>query len=255
VVDNDARRIDHFRMETHRPLDDRGLVARIASGEEGAFVIAYDRHVHFVYGSVLRFLGDREATAEVVQDAFLALWRRAGQFDARAGSLLAWLLGIARNRAIDRLRAESRRPTRLALSLDAAADGSSEAADRSASLESGLDVSPDTAERLQPVPDPEVVAQRRWLQSVVRTALSELPETEQRALALAYGNGLSQAEIADRLGWPLGTVKSRTRRGMAHLRTRLAAVPGLIDGIEAMEGRGAAAGAGGSSGSRDRGER
>jgi DNA-directed RNA polymerase specialized sigma24 family protein len=94
------------------PFDDRELVARIAAGEERAFVIAYDRHAHFVYGAVLRFLGDREAAAEVAQDAFLALWRRARQFDAAAGSLLAWLLGIARNRAIDRLRSESRRPMR-----------------------------------------------------------------------------------------------------------------------------------------------
>jgi RNA polymerase sigma-70 factor (ECF subfamily) len=220
-------------MTTERPLDDRGLVARIASGEEGAFVIAYDRHVHFVYGSVMRFLGDREATAEVVQDAFLALWRRAGQFDAGAGSLLAWLLGIARNRAIDRLRSESRRPTRLALSLDAATgDPTSESTERGASLHTALDLSPEAADRLQPAPDPEAVAQRRWLQSVVRTALSELPETEQRVLGLAYGGGLSQAEIAERLGWPLGTVKSRTRRGMAHLRARLSPVPDLVDEVE-----------------------
>jgi RNA polymerase sigma-70 factor (ECF subfamily) len=221
-------------MERRSPLDDRGLVARIASGEEGAFVIAYDRHVHFVYGSVLRFLGDREATAEVVQDAFLALWRRAGQFDARAGSLLAWLLGIARNRAIDRLRAESRRPTHLAVSLDAPrGEGASEPGSRGSNLDAAIDHAPLAADQLQPAADPGTLAERRWLQSVIRTALSELPETEQRVLGLAYGGGLSQAEIAERLGWPLGTVKSRTRRGMAHLRGRLAAVPGLIDEVTA----------------------
>jgi RNA polymerase sigma-70 factor (ECF subfamily) len=210
------------------PIDDRELVARIAAGEERAFVIAYDRHAHFVYGSIVRFLGDREAAAEVAQDAFMALWRRATQFDATAGSLLGWLLGIARNRAIDRLRAETRRPNRLALSLDAsnvAADG----VERPPWLETGQAVSDQGVEGLQPSPDPEGVAQRRWLQSMVRTAMSELPESEQRVLTLAYAGGLSQSEIAERLGWPLGTVKSRTRRGMAHLRARLVAVPGLVD--------------------------
>ena len=219
------------------PLGDRELVARIASGEERAFVIAYDRHAHFVFGSVVRFLGDREAAAEVAQDAFMALWRRAGQFDAAAGSLLTWLLGIARNRAIDRLRAESRRPLRLALSLDGS-PADAQGTDRPGTLELGRELPPDRLGGLQPEPDPDAVAQRRWLQSLVRTALSELPEPEQRALTLAYGGGLSQSEIAERLGWPRGTVKSRTRRGMAHLRARLVAVPGLIDEEATDDARG-----------------
>src|SRR5262245_62981244 len=100
-------------------LDDARLVARIAAGEERAFVIAYDRHAGFVFGSVTRFVGDRETAAEIVQDAFTTLWRRARQFDARSGSLLTWLLAIARHRAIDRLRAEGRRPGRDAVRLDA----------------------------------------------------------------------------------------------------------------------------------------
>jgi RNA polymerase sigma-70 factor (ECF subfamily) len=218
------------------PPGDRELAARIAAGEERAFVIAYDRHAHFVFGSVVRFLGDREAAAEVAQDAFVALWRRAGQFDAAAGSLLTWLLGIARNRAIDRLRAESRRPMRLAISLDAPtvdADG----LDRPSQLETGRGPAADRLDALRPEAGPEAVVQRRWLQSLVRTAISELPESEQRALTLAYGGGLSQSEIAERLGWPLGTVKSRTRRGMAHLRARLVAVPGLVDEAELDDAR------------------
>ncbi len=210
------------------PFEDRDLVARIAAGEERAFVIAYDRHAHFVFGSVVRFLGDREAAAEVAQDAFMALWRRAGQFDAAAGSLLTWLLGIARHRAIDRLRAESRRPMRLALSLDAPnpdADG----VDRPTWLETGRAGMEGSVGAQQSSPDPDAIAERRWLQSLVRTAMSELPESEQQVLSLAYAGGLSQSEIADRLGWPLGTVKSRTRRGMAHLRARLVNEPGLLD--------------------------
>ena len=210
------------------PIDDRELVARIASGEERAFVIAYDRHAHFVFGSVVRFLGDREAAAEVAQDAIMALWRRARQFDAAAGSLLAWLLGIARNRAIDRLRAESRRPMRLALSLDAS-NVDANGAERPTWLETGRALSDEAVEGLQPAADPDAITERRWLQSLVRTAMSELPEPEQRVLMLAYAGGLSQSEIAERVGWPLGTVKSRTRRGMAHLRARLVSEPGLLD--------------------------
>src|ERR1700747_2288365 len=90
-------------------VPDQVLVGRIAMGDEGAFATAYDRHVGLVYGSVVRFLGDRESAAEIVQDAFLSLWRRADQFDPQAGSLSAWLLGIARHRAIDRVPSEARR--------------------------------------------------------------------------------------------------------------------------------------------------
>jgi RNA polymerase sigma-70 factor, ECF subfamily len=97
--------------------DDRLAAERIAMGDEAAFAAVYDRHSALVYGAVVRFVGDREAAAEVVQDAFMALWRRANQFDASSGSLAGWLLGIARHRAIDRYRAESRRPTAAAVSL------------------------------------------------------------------------------------------------------------------------------------------
>src|ERR1044072_6209126 len=107
-VHDGGQLIDDDRTE----LDDARLVARIAAGEEAAFVIAYDRHSAFVFGSVARFRGDREAAAEVVQDAFVTLWRRARQFDARSGSLLTWLLAIAPPRAIDRPPAAGPRPGR-----------------------------------------------------------------------------------------------------------------------------------------------
>jgi RNA polymerase sigma-70 factor, ECF subfamily len=203
-------------------LDDARLVARIASGEESAFVIAYDRHAGFVFGSVARFLGDREAAAEVVQDAFVTLWRRARQFDARSGSLLTWLLAIARHRAIDRLRAEGRRPTRDSIRLEAfTSEGGS----------GGNPAHPDVPNELiaDAATDPGTVATRRWTQSVVRTGISELPDNERQVILLGYAEDLSQAQIAERLEWPLGTVKSRTRRAMAQLRTRLAAVIDATD--------------------------
>jgi RNA polymerase sigma-70 factor, ECF subfamily len=198
--------------------DDRLVAERIAMGDETAFAAAYDRHSPLVYGAVVRFVGDREAAAEVVQDAFMALWRRAHQFDASSGSLAGWLLGIARHRAIDRYRAESRRPTAAAVSL---AD----------SFTSGEPVFADPGSGPPANIDPTEVAELHWRQSVVRTLLADLPESERDVLMLAYGSGLSQMEIAERTGTPLGTVKSRTRRALAHLRLRLAGVPDLVDGV------------------------
>lgn len=185
-------------------------------------MIAYDRHAGFVFGSVVRFLGDREAAAEVVQDAFVTLWRRARQFDARSGSLLTWLLAIARHRAIDRLRAEGRRPTRDSIRLEAfTSEGGS----------GGNPAHPDVPQELiaDAATDPGTVATRRWTQSVVRTGISELPDNERQVILLGYAEDLSQAQIAERLEWPLGTVKSRTRRAMAQLRTRLAPVIDATD--------------------------
>jgi RNA polymerase sigma-70 factor, ECF subfamily len=215
---------DGPRGETREP-DDARLAARIAAGDEAAFVIAYDRHAGFVFGSVARFVGDREVAAEVVQDAFVALWRRARQFDAASGSLLTWLLAIARHRAIDRLRAEGRRPGRDAVRLDAlTVDGPGAAASRP-------DVPPELI--AGPSTDPGTVASRRWVQSVVRTGISELPEHERQVILLGYGQDLSQSQIAERLEWPLGTVKSRTRRAMAQLRSRLGA---MVDADDAAAG-------------------
>jgi RNA polymerase sigma-70 factor (ECF subfamily) len=210
---------DRSSVDDPSTFDDARLASRIAAGDEGAFVIAYDRHSGFLFGSVTRFLGDREMAAEVVQDAFVTLWRRARLFDARSGSLLTWLLAIARHRAIDRLRAEGRRPSRDAMRLDAfTAEAPTPGAPR-------LDTPPELV--ADAGSDPGEVAGRRWVQSVVRTGIAELPENERQVIVLGYAMDLSQAQIAERLEWPLGTVKSRTRRAMAQLRQRLGAVVDL----------------------------
>jgi RNA polymerase sigma-70 factor, ECF subfamily len=221
-------------MIPHDPstLDDATLATRIADGDEGAFVIAYDRHSGFMFGSVSRFLGDREMAAEVVQDAFVTLWRRAGLFDARSGSMLTWLLAIARHRAIDRLRAEGRRPTRDAVRLEAfSTEASSDGGPR-------LDTPPELIAGA--ATDPGEVAGRRWLQSVVRTGIAELPDNERQVIVLGYAMDLSQAQIAERLEWPLGTVKSRTRRAMAQLRQRLGGMIDVDDALAVAAGRSAA---------------
>lgn len=215
-------------------LDDARLVARIAAGEESAFVIAYDRHSGFVFGSVARFLGDREAAAEVVQDAFVTLWRRARQFDARSGSLLTWLLAIARHRAIDRLRAEGRRPARDAVRLDALTSEGG-AAGNAANAEVPRELIADATT------DPGTVTTRRWTQSIVRTGIAELPENERQVILLGYAQDLSQAEIAERLEWPLGTVKSRTRRAMAQLRAHIGPITEADEAAHANDASRAAA--------------
>lgn len=210
-------------MDARTPDDDAVLVARIAAGDETAFAVAYDRHVDVVFGSVVRFLRDREVAEEVVQDAYLAVWRNAAQYAASSGSLLGWLLGIARNKAIDRMRATARRP-RLVV-LGGPDDDHREALDRvvAAGGQTGIGVDP----------GPEEAATRAWTRAVVRTALSAMPEPERRALELAYDEGLTQVEIAQRLDWPLGTVKTRTRRALATLRTALEGVPELTSaGLE-----------------------
>lgn len=206
-------------------LDDGRLVARIAAGEEAAFVIAYDRHSSFLFGSVVRFLGDREAASEVVQDAFVTLWRRARQYDVRSGSLLTWLLAIARHRAIDRYRGEGRRPTRDPVRLDSLTpQGGANLAASSTDVPRELVADATT--------DPGTIASRRWVQSVVRAGIAELPDNERRVIVLGYALDLSQSQIAERLDWPLGTVKSRTRRAMAQLRSRLGMVAELDEAIE-----------------------
>jgi len=163
-----------------------------------------------------------------VQETFLALWNRAELFDPATGSLAAWLHAIGRNRTVDRLRAAGRRPTLVSVS--------------------GRDDEPDIAalDRLltdgsvlggaQPDHGPEAAAQASELRATVASAIGELPEPERQVIVLAYRDGLSQSEIASRLGWPIGTVKTRTRRALGRLRN---AIEGL-DLVPASGGAGPA---------------
>jgi RNA polymerase sigma-70 factor (ECF subfamily) len=180
----------------------------------------YDRHADALFGTTVRFLRDRETAAEVIQDVFVAIWQRAGQYDPRAGSVLGWLLGIARNRAIDRLRAEARRP-RAVHAWSADPDGTDDVDLLDwAGRRQGATAEVDPAEELD----------RDWTRSLVRNTLSEMPPDEREVVLLAYDRSMSQSEIADHLGMPIGTVKSRTRRALARLRANLADVPDLRPG-------------------------
>ena len=204
-------------MPEDRPLaDDAALVRQVAAGSQSALGDLYDRYVDTVFAAASRLTSDRQVAEEVVQDTFLALWNRAELFDPALGSLAAWLHTIARNRTVDRLRASGRRPKLIPLSSAAGEDEPAGAAlDRlvaSGSVIGGAAVGL----------GPEGELATAELQQVLKGALAELPEPERTAIVLAYREELTQSEIAERLGWPLGTVKTRTRRALQRLREALA---------------------------------
>jgi RNA polymerase sigma-70 factor (ECF subfamily) len=222
------------------PLDDAALVVQVAGGSEAALGQLYDRHVDAVHAAALRLLGDRQAAEDVVQETFLSLWNRAERFDPAIGSLAAWLFTIARNRAVDRLRAAGRRPTLVSLPAVDASDTPDAGAFERLANERGIVAGAPL------VADPAAELDASETRAAIRGALADLPDPERRAIVLAYGDGLSQSEIAERLGWPLGTVKTRTRRALARLREalgetvgpELAPVPIAIDGSgRALPGR------------------
>lgn len=206
--------------------DDARLVWDVASGSQDALGALYDRYADAVHAAASRLTSDRQVAEEVVQETFLALWNRAELFDPTAGSLAAWLYTIARNRTVDRLRAAGRRPSLVALSpagVDAQADAA--ALERLASV--GQVVGGADA-----VAGPEAALQSTELRRVLQQALREMPEQERTVIVLAYQDELSQAEIAGRLGWPLGTVKTRTRRALRRLREVLADELGADRGFD-----------------------
>jgi RNA polymerase sigma-70 factor, ECF subfamily len=202
--------------EDRQPVDEAALVREIVDGSQAALAAIYDRHVDAVYATASRLTADRQIAEEVVQETFLALWNRAELFNPQAGSLAAWLHTIARNRTVDRLRAAGRRPNLVPLSAASGQDEADSAAlDRlvaSGTVLGGASIG------LGPEGELEATELRR----VLRDALAELPESERTAIVLAYREDLTQTEIAERLGWPLGTVKTRTRRALLRLREALA---------------------------------
>ena len=176
---------------------DGELLARLEGRETSALAALYDRHARFALGVAYRVLGDRAEAEEVVQDVFLQLWRSSVRYDERRGRFTSWLFVMARNRALDRLRARSSRPAAGEPPIAREPSG-------------GAD-----AERL--VLDSE--RERR-----VHRAMAELPEPQRLAIELSFYRGLSHSEIARELAQPIGTVKSRMNRALATLRTSLRGV-------------------------------
>ncbi|MBA3779396.1 MAG: sigma-70 family RNA polymerase sigma factor [Chloroflexi bacterium] len=194
-----------------KPVDAE-LVSAVSAGDEDAIAELYDRHADGVFRVAFRLLGDRHLAEDVLQETYLALWNRSELFNPVMGSLRTWLFTIARNRAVDRLRAQGRHP--LPIPLSAILTGEESGDDARARQSSSGGVYSAGATSSHGSDDPVVAVEAAWLRQAVRSALDAVPETERRAIELAYYEELSQSEIAARLGWPLGTVKTRTRRAL-----------------------------------------
>src|SRR3954465_9438990 len=206
--------------------EDAALVREVAAGSEAALARLYDRHADAVYAAACRLTSDRQVAEEVVQETFLALWNRAELYDPAAGSLAAWIHTIARNRTVDRLRAAGRRPNLVALSA-AAGNDEQDAAALDRLVSNGLGIG-----GADPGPAPEAALESAELRATLQDALATMPDQERTVIVLAYREELSQSEIAERLGWPLGTVKTRTRRALLRLRAILVGEHTAPTGLE-----------------------
>lgn len=178
-------------------LDDspENLMARVATGDQRAFDALYDHLVPAVYGVVRRVLRDPAQSEEVTQEVFIEIWKHAGRFDRDRASANTWALTIAHRRAIDRVRSEQATRDRI------------ERVARQATSE--------------PVPTPADAMSQQMDRVRAADALATLSDTQREVIELAYYDGLTQIEIADRLRIPLGTVKTRARDGLTRLRRRL----------------------------------
>jgi RNA polymerase sigma-70 factor (ECF subfamily) len=176
----------------HAHLSDEALVLLAARSEESALAELYDRYGRTAYGLALRVLRDQTLAEDAVQEAFLTVWRTASRFVPERGKASTWILTLVHRRAVDTVRREQRRR--------------GEALDRAAE------------------PVVEGVEEDAWLhlqRERVQAALRRLPDAQREALELAYYGGFSQSELAERLGQPLGTIKSRMFTGLSRLRELL----------------------------------
>jgi RNA polymerase sigma-70 factor (ECF subfamily) len=175
------------KREKVDPMDDAALLEAVAEGSQDAMAAVFDRYSRIVYCIALRVLREPGLAEDVMQEVLLQVWKRPQSFVAQRGSLAGWLSVVTRNRAIDVLRRRS--------PLDPLDD--------------------------MPLPDPRdmnLASEQGWLIDKVRTVLNALPAEQQGPLELAYFQGLSHTEIAEKTGSPLGTVKTRIRTGLMTIR-------------------------------------
>jgi RNA polymerase sigma-70 factor, ECF subfamily len=187
--------IDKQRAER---LADEDLMPLLAEKDPEAFEVFYDRHGGAAYSLAYRIVGDRSGAEDVVQEAFISIWRSGAHFDRARGSVRSWTLGIVRNRAIDALRRQSGKAPKLDFDDEAAIE-----------------------QRAAPDYTDEQAIDRESAREL-RGALSELPDEQSKVIELAYFGGFSHSEIAEMLSMPLGTVKGRMRLGIEKIRTQLA---------------------------------
>jgi RNA polymerase sigma-70 factor (ECF subfamily) len=187
--------------DVHRELahlSDEALVALAARSEQAALAELYDRYGRAAYGLALRVLRDEALAEDAVQEAFLSVWRTASRFVPERGSASTWILTLVHRRAVDAVRREERRR--------------GDSLEHAPELASGSSVDEEAWVRLQ--------------RERVQAALRQLPDQQREALELAYYGGFTQSELAERLGQPIGTIKSRMFTGLARLR-ELLSDPGM----------------------------
>jgi RNA polymerase sigma-70 factor (ECF subfamily) len=180
---------------------DAELIGRAASGEARALEVLYDRYSGVVFSFALRIVSERQLAEEILQEAFFRAWQQGGSFSAGRGSFITWLLSITHNLAIDEIRRRRRRPQK------ADSEEPEQILDSVADTGAGADV------------EGEV-----WLgalRDTIGRALADLPPAQREALEMAYFRGMTQREIAEALGEPLGTIKTRMRLGLQKLREAL----------------------------------
>ena len=187
-----------MRASKAERLADEELMPLIGEKNPGAFEVFYDRHGGVAYSLAYRIVGERGAAEDVVQEAFISIWRSGARYDAARGSVRTWMLGIVRNRAIDALRSKAGRAPKLDFDDDSI---------------------------LEHRPSGELTdseALRRETAQEVRGALDELPGEQSKVIQLAYFGGFSHSEISRILNLPMGTVKGRMRLGLEKIRGELA---------------------------------
>ena len=179
-------------------LDDSTLISLISGSDENALGELYDRYAKLVFSLALNSTSDPKIAEEITQDVFFRIWQKAATYRAERAKVTTWLVTMARNRTIDALRRRAVRPEQHSVPW--------------------VDV-PST--NTTSANDPEYLASLSLLQDSVRAAVAQLPPKQQEALSMAFFQGLSHQEIADSLGEPLGTIKTRIRLAMQKLRTIL----------------------------------
>jgi RNA polymerase sigma-70 factor (ECF subfamily) len=176
------------------------LLAAVAKGDTQAFAELYDATSTILFTMAMRMLGDREDAADLLQDVYAEVWRKGARYDPARGTPTAWLVTLTRSRGIDRLRSRAVKGGRTSVSLDETPSAAETAGDDPGPLDAAADLE---------------------LRAAVTKAMAELPDAQQQALELAYYEGLSHSEIAERLKQPLGTIKTRIKLGMEKLKASL----------------------------------
>jgi RNA polymerase sigma-70 factor (ECF subfamily) len=192
----DARRVCHFSMDDSTARTDEELIADLGRGDADALGFLYDRYRRLAMAVAYRILEDASAAEDCLQDAFLQVWRNHASFHPERGSVKSWLLTIVRNAAIDRHRGKEGR----------------------ARQDRPID---EVEYLLGETDDPHAQAVESLQAEQIQTAIRNLPDEQREAITLAFFNGLTHQEIAERMGVPLGTVKGRMRLGLKKMRQQL----------------------------------